>query len=324
MTGSAGHATSNNDLLASVLERTGLRGHVYCRSSARGAWGLRFAARPGAVFHAVAAGSCWLSYRSRRIQLVAGDVVLLPRTIAHTLSDAERTPCIDLERWLAKPTDSAGLRTLGARTGPITQVLCGVFEFDAGVVAHPVLDLLPECLHLQPGIQRSDLAGTLASLLGEHERGPLGSGLVIARLLDIMFVQLVRAWVETSAPSTTGWIGAQQDRILSRALGAIHGDPAHAWTVDELAHISGSSRATLARRFREWIGEAPLAYLTRVRLDEAAARLAQHDLGLADVALAVGYASEFAFSRAFRRQHGVAPGQYRARIQAGLRHSSAQ
>lgn len=306
----------DNDVLAALLERTGLRGKVYCHTQARAPWGLSFAAEAGAVFHTVSVGSCWLTQGRERLQLSAGDILIFPRGAVHALSDAPKSPKLELARWLAS-IRRGGRQMLGSQNGAVCEVLCGVYEFDVPARAHPVLELLPERLHLRPSVQRPDLAGTLASLHGEQARGPLGSALVISRLLDILFVQIVRAWVE-SAPQAAGWIGALAEPVLARALAAIHRDPGRAWSVDELARVSGTSRATLARRFGDQVGQTPLSYLTRVRLDEAARRLAHGQDSLAEIAQDVGYTSEFAFNRAFRRLHGEPPGRYRERMQTAI------
>jgi AraC-like DNA-binding protein len=302
----------DNDLLATVLERTGLRGHVYCSTEARAPWGLSLREQPGAVFHAISSGTCWLTHGRERVQLATGDVVLFAHGGAHTVSDVPKSPKLDLEAWLARGR-RAGRQVLGSARGPASEVLCGVYEFEVAAQAHPVLQLLPPLLHLRPSAQRKDLAGTLASLQGELARGPLGSALVMARLLDIMFVQIVRAWVETS-PEQSGWIGALTEPVLARALTAMHHELERDWSVETLARASGTSRATLARRFGEQIGEAPLAYLTRLRLEEAARKLARGEDNLSAIAQAVGYSSEFAFNRAFRRMFGEPPGRYRERV----------
>lgn len=244
--------------------------------------------------------------------------MLFPRAAPHALSDAPKSPKLALEEWLTR----RGAAALGGKTGALAEVLCGVYEFDPPGRSHPVLDLLPERVHLRPNPRRPDLAGTLASLHGEYARGPLGSALVISRLLDILFVQIVRAWTEAH-PRDAGWIGALDEPMLARALAALHREPGRAWSVAELAHLSGASRATLARRFNERVGEPPLAYLTRVRLEEAARRLARGQGALVEIAQDVGYASEFAFNRAFRRHHGEPPGHYRERMQA-VRAASAE
>lgn len=304
----------DSDVLATVLERSGLRGQVYCSTEARAPWGLALQQRAGAVFHVISAGTCWLTHGRERVQLAAGDVVLFARGDAHALSDAPRSPKLELEAWLSR-IGRGGRRQLGSQQGAATEVLCGVYEFDVSTRTHPVLELLPARLHLRPSTQRADLAGTLASLHGEHARGPLGSALVIARLLDVLFVQIVRAWVE-SAPRESGWIGALAEPVLARALAAMHRELERDWSVEQLARVSGTSRATLARRFGEQVGEAPLSYLTRLRLEEAARRLARGREGLAAIAQEVGYSSEFAFNRAFRRMYGEPPGHYRERARA--------
>jgi AraC-like DNA-binding protein len=302
-----------HDLLAAVLERTGLRGQVYCRTQARAPWGLSFKQQAGAVFHTVSAGTCWLTHGGERVQLAAGDLVLFARGAQHALSDAPRSPKLDLEAWLTR-IRRGGRQALGSDRGAVTEILCGVYDFELSARAHPVLDLLPPLLHLRPSAERPDIAGTLGSLHGEYARGPLGSALVISRLLDVLFVQIVRAWVE-GAPEQAGWIGALTEPVLARALAAMHRELERDWTVDELARVSGTSRATLARRFGEQVGEAPLAYLTRMRLEEAARRLVSGQEGLASIAQHVGYSSEFAFNRAFRRLYGEPPGRYRERLQ---------
>jgi AraC-like DNA-binding protein len=314
------------DLLATVLERTGLRGRVYCRSTGRAPWGLDFDGNDGALFHLIVSGTCWLLRGARRTQLVAGDVVLVPRGAPHALVDHPRSKRIRLVDWLKAPPGASSDETighapmrLGSASGDETEVLCGVYEFTTGSARHPVLRLLPDWLHVRShgGHASSDLEGTIASLRGESERGARGSTLVVSRLLDVLFVQIVRAWAEAEPPGKAGWIGALEDPILAQALAAMHAEPARAWTVETLARASGASRATLARRFVAEVGEPPLAYLTRIRLEEAARRLTTSPDALAEVAASVGYTSEFAFSRAFRRELGVAPGRYRESARPG-------
>lgn len=309
------------DVLASVIEQSGLRGRVYCRSVGRAPWGLDFDEGPeqGALFHLVVSGACWLLHGTKRTQLVAGDVVLVPRARPHALADDPRSPRIGLRAWLEGPGGRAGgdaPRPLGSARGAETEVLCGVYANAPGVVRHPVLDLLPDWLHVRArgGRTSAELEGTVASLRAESARGSTGgargSTLIVSRLLDILFVQLVRAWAEAE-PLRAGWIGALEDPVLARALAAMHEAPAHPWDVASLARRCGSSRATLARKFAARVGAPPLAYLTQLRLDLAARRLVTSQEGLAAVAAAVGYTSEFAFSRAFRRAFGQAPGAFR-------------
>lgn len=304
-------------MLASVIEQSGLRGRVYCRSLGRAPWGLDFdgGADDGSLFHLVVSGSCWLLHGSKRTQLAAGDVILIPRARRHALADDPRSQRMRLADWLASQggemRDDA-TRRLGSESGTEAEVLCGVYAHSPGAIRQPVLDLLPDWLHVRArgGRANAELEATVSSLRAESAMGARGSTLIVSRLLDILFVQIVRAWAEM-APARAGWIGALQDPALAKALAAMHSAPAHNWDVASLARWCGSSRATLARKFTAQVGQAPLAYLTQLRLQLAAHRLATSRDGLATVAASVGYSSEFAFSRAFRRAFGKPPAAFR-------------
>jgi transcriptional regulator GlxA family with amidase domain len=197
-------------------------------------------------------------------------------------------------------------------------VLCGVYQLDAPGAQHPVLGLLPPVLHVPATRTRAnpELDATLASLAREYSRGERGSTVIVARLLDVLLIQVVRVWADDQPAGGAGWIGALGDPVLSRALSAMHGDLPRAWDVAALARAAATSRATLGRRFGAAVGEPPLAYLQRVRMHEAARRLRGSDAGLAAIAAAIGYHSEFAFNRAFRRRFGVPPGEFRRRHRA--------
>jgi AraC-like DNA-binding protein len=304
------------DVLASVIEQSGLRGRVYCRSLGRAPWGLDFGgdAGDGGLFHLILSGACWFLHGGKRTQLVAGDIVLVPRGRRHALADDPRSPRRELAAWLAGSVGAAGdvPRRLGSARGAETEVLCGIYAQPSRALRQPVLDLLPDWLHVRArnGRASAELESTVASLRAESAMGARGSSLIVSRLLDILFVQIVRAWADAN-PGRAGWIGALEDPVLARALAALHDAPAHAWDVATLARRCGSSRSTLARKFTAQVGQSPLAYLTQLRLDLAARRLATSRDGLAAVAASVGYSSEFAFSRAFRRAFGTPPAGFR-------------
>ncbi|HEU4730086.1 MAG TPA: cupin domain-containing protein, partial [Kofleriaceae bacterium] len=200
-----------------MLESSQLRGRVFCTSVARAPWGLRFPARAEAVFHLVTCGNAVLLTGARRHALGQGDLVLLPRGEAHALADHARSKQIDLATWLAAATPG-GMPPLGGR-GTETRVLCGVYQLDVPGAQHPVLGLLPEVLHLPAARTRAhpELEATLASLAREQERGERGSTVIVSRLLDVLLVQLVRAWADDQPPGGAGWIGALGDPTLSRA-----------------------------------------------------------------------------------------------------------
>ena len=295
------------DALTRALERSGLRGSVYCQSSARGTWGLRFDHEARATFHVVTSGTCWLTAGKAHVQLVVGDVLLLPRAQRYAIGDRPNPRTIALNEWLVQA------RPLGSGAGPATRVICGVYDSDVMIGRHPILQLFPDVIHLRDAGGSRELSSTLSALAAEFERPASGSSLVVSRLLDVMFVQIVRAWVETSPRGESRWLGALDDDLLARALGLLHTEPGRDWSVADLAKTCGTSSSTLTRKFAAQVGEPPLAHLARIRMQEAARLLrSQPSAGLAAVASAVGYSSEFAFNRAFRRELGVPPGRYRA------------
>ena len=311
---------SVDDLLGHLIETTRIRGQVFCQTEAVAPWGLRFEPRAEAVFHLVTAGSAFALVGHERYALAQGDLMVFPRGDAHAVVDHPRSKTIELTRWLAAHPGSHGVMQLGDhrgdRRGVETRVLCGVYQFDGLGAHHPVLRLLPPVLHLAAGRARAypELSETLTTLAREHERRERGSAVIISRLLDVLFVQMIRAWAEGQPVGTAGWIGALTDPMLARALGAMHRDLRRGWTVAALADAAGTSRATLGRRFVAQVGEAPLGYLARARMQEAARLLGLTDDGLAAIGDRVGYTSEFAFSRGFRRCFGVPPGEYRRRL----------
>jgi AraC-like DNA-binding protein len=299
------------DVLASVLEVTGLTGRVYCASVAPAPWGLRIDAGSSITFHVVTQGTCWLAAGGAPVRLVRGDVAMLPHASGHCLYDAPASRRASLPEWRAAEEE----RRRAAQDVPadrVTRLICGAFRFETEG-PHPVLRLLPEVVHI-PSRQAEtnrDLQGTLAALARELESGDVGSATVVSRLLDVLFIQIVRAWLDTRPEGQSGWLGATRDRTIGRALALLHASPAEDWSIESLAEAVGMSRAPLARRFTEQVGQPPLAYLTDLRMQIAARLLRHADTPLCEVARAVGYTSEFAFNRAFKRLRGVPPGQFR-------------
>jgi AraC-like DNA-binding protein len=314
--GAPGRYRCRVDVLSDLIDTARVHGAVLGSIRARHPWGLELAADDGAAFHAVAAGTCWLRVDGREpVQLLPGDVVLLTRGGRHVLSS---TP--DAE---AKPYDSASAREAATTSGelvlpgdgPTTRFLCAAYSYDRAL-NHPLLAALPHVLHL-PAADAPPLSAVAASLhLMDTEIGRRdpGARAVVARMIDILFVQVLRGWLAGDGgpgEPVAAWGAALRDPHIGSALAMLHGEPARGWTVSELADAVHSSRATFNRRFAELVGEPPIAYLTRWRMELAARALRDGDTSVAAAAHAVGYRSEFAFSRAFTRHHGIAPGRYR-------------
>ena len=296
------------DVLGQILDRSRLTGQIYCRTVARAPWGLRFPARPEVVLHLCVAGTCLLFQGAERFALGPGDVVLLPHGDGHAMADSPRSPRKPLTEWLESP--GAARKRLGG-DGLETVVLCGSYAAVSPLV-HPVLRLLPSRVHLRGAEESARALGPTVSLLDrESERNERGGSVIVPRLLDVLLVQVLRAWADRQPPGEAGWLGALRDPILSRALGLMHAEPGRDWDIPELARRAGTSRPTLARRFAADVRQSPRAYLTNVRMQEAAHLLRTTDDSLGAIAERVGYRSEFAFNRAFHRAVGAPPGAYR-------------
>ncbi|UUU37365.1 AraC family transcriptional regulator [Streptomyces sp. CA-210063] len=225
--------------------------------------------------------------------------------------DEEAIPYAELEA--AHPPGGEGVVDLGG-AGPVVRVVCGKFHYAGNTDGHPVLSALPEVVHVpgmsaDPGLQ--DVVRTLAT---ETAGGQPGSRAVATRLTEVLFVLAIRAWIEradTAGETGPSWLTALRDPRIGTALSLMHEEPHRDWTVESLARTVTMSRPAFARQFKEVVGLTPLAYLSRVRIDLAARLLRDTDNPVGDIAQAVGYRSEFAFSRAFSREQGIAPGRYR-------------
>ncbi|MER5710975.1 AraC family transcriptional regulator [Streptomyces sp. NPDC053253] len=275
-------------------------------------WGFRFSPSRGAGFHVVLQGTAWLlpPDDGTPVRLGPGDVVLLAHGTGHALADRPDTPLVD-----AQPAPDGSWPTPPDR-GPVgaeeTLLLCGAYQLSRAR-AHPLLTELPPYVHFPARVGTHPRLRAAVDLLGAELAEPQpGSDAVVPALLDTLLLYLLRAWWLTECGDrSTGWSAALSDPVVAGALRALHDDPARPWTVEELGALGGLSRAAFARRFTTLVGRSPLAYLTWWRMTTAGRLLRSDDLPLRVVAERSGYSSEFAFAKAFKREYGVAPGQYR-------------
>ncbi len=310
------------DVLTDVLAKTRVHGGISGRIQARAPWGLSFDGSRPASFHVVVQGACWvrLDGAAEPVQLVQGDVALLPRGVAHVLADAPDRPTVDFRAVVGEQAVRPGTTLVVGGTGAPTVLVCGAYDEDSEL-AYGLLRALPPLVHL-PAAQaaRERALPTAVHLLAaEIERPSPGSDDVVSRLVDVLLIYILRSWRERDPASCPGWFDALVDPLLGRAISLIHEHPQRRWTVAALAAEVSLSRAAFARRFATLVGEPPLAYVSRWRMTVAAALLRDTTQPIAVVADRVGYDSEFAFARAFRRAHGVAPGRYRRHRAAGGR-----
>lgn len=272
-----------------------------------GPWGVQVGGSPCIGIHYVEHGRCWLRLEGADpTELRQGDVALLPHGTAHILSDHPERPAVALETFLKEPSPRNG----GA---PNARVVCAAQPVDADLrQKHPLMRELPRVVHRSSAdIQSSpSLAPCLSLLLQELRSARPGRAALVELLLQTLLVYVVRQWLDEQ-PRPSGWASALRDGRIALALEAMHKMPEAAWTVESLAEVAGMSRAAFARRFRTLADEGPLSYLTRLRLSRAAQLLRNTDEGLSSIAGQVGYTSEFAFSRAFKREVGASPSKYR-------------
>src|SRR3954447_12731308 len=251
------------DPLADVFDLARVSGAVMAQLIAYEPWGVAVDPVPGAVFHAVVAGSCWLRMPGRAPQhLMPGDVVLLPTNTPHELvssADDRMDSPARLETDTPRTPDSD---MVIPGPGAAARVLCAAYDYDHEV-AHPLMSQLPPVLHVPVGMPGDDGAvpATLRLLALELGGRPLGSRTAVGRLIDVLLIHAMRAWLRAQeADKSDGWLLALRDPVIARAMNAIHRPPGEPWTIESLAREVSVSRATLARRFAQRVGETPTEY----------------------------------------------------------------
>jgi AraC-like DNA-binding protein len=297
------------DPLGEALHLLRMDGAFYCRSELRAPWGHTLPPLPGYLwFHVVTSGSLELLAGDEVRALSPGELALVPHGTGHVLRSGPGVPVPDI-RELDRVEVGDRYETLRqGEDGPLTTLLCGAVRFGHPAAA-ALVAVLPEIVHLGGGTER--LQGTLALLAAEAREARLGGEAVITRLADILVIQAIRSWLESEPGARPGWLGALNDPHIGRAISLIHGDPARDWTVESLARELAMSRSSFAARFTQLVGEPAMAYVTRWRMQVAMAALRDERATIAELAGRLGYRSEAAFARAFKRETGMPPGAVR-------------
>jgi AraC-like DNA-binding protein len=306
------------DPLADVLDLSRVRGALMANVRAHAPWGLALPESGGASFHAVTAGTAWLRAAGHEaIQLMPGDLLLLPSGVSHRLSSEPKGRCQPFDRSMKEElmTPEGDLHLAGH--GAVTTFVCAGYDYDLDV-ARPLMSLLPDVLHVPADpVGGRDIAAIVELLAGEIGVREAGSRAAVARLIDLLLIAAIRRWSEQQPQDAPpSWLTALRDPQIGRVLALLHDRPGERWTLAALAREVHVSRATLARRFAEAVGEPPLAYLGRWRMHLAAQRLRHTTNTVEAIAHELGYTSEFAFNRAFSRHRGQPPGRYRRLAQA--------
>ena len=309
-------------LLRTALERLRLEGAVFLRAEYREPWtyesmsGPMTAAmlRPGTdrvvLFHVVASGSCWVAVRGGAKHWAGpGDVIVLPYGDQHTMGGLEVADVVPITTFMP-PAPWAQMPVLRyGRDGSETDVVCGYLH-SLDPLFDPALRALPSVFVVHPtGPAAQWVRANIEYALEQTSAGTLG---IPTRLPEVLLVEVLRLHLATAPAVDQGWTAALRDPVLAPALASMHRRPERKWTVELLARESLVSRSQLDTRFREVLGRSPIRYLTEWRMHVAQDLLATTDLGVVAVARQVGYDSEEAFSRAFKRSRGDAPSVWRA------------
>lgn len=304
------------DTLDDLLGRMHVEGSWYAGLRAGAPWAMSFSVAPLARLVIVIEGRSILTSPGIEgpMELSAGDCIIVQAGIGFALQDQLGRSTVRCEAVFEQAVN--GEATVGGG-GAVTAIQSGRFSFDTAA-AEPLMPLLPPILRIRLDEERSTaVRATLDLMALESRQDAMGKGSITDRLADVLFIQVLRAWCATERDVRIGWLAALRVPPLAAALRAMHSDLARQWTVEDLAREAAMSRSSFAALFKEVVGEPPLSYLASWRVHRAKALLKETQLSLMEIALQVGYESDTALSRAFRRIEQMPPGTWR-KSQRGL------
>lgn len=298
------------DVLTDVLNTLELKGWLSSRRELIPPWRYDFAPSKDSMFHVLSYGGAYLQVEgdSEPIWVEDGDVLLFPTGHPHSLYDDPASAQTRLVRLDYNPQRGYQLVESGGE-GSRPLMLCGAFHF-AYPHNFPLLQRLPKLIHIRGSQEQQSFVDIMRLLIRESASQQHGAEVMQRRLTELLFIQVIRLWIDQQAESSGGWVGALRDQPISVALGLIHQSPERQWTVKELAAAAALSRSAFSARFTELVGEPPMTYLTRWRMLRAT-RLLKNEVRMDTIAEMLGYESEAAFRKAFKREIGIPPAQYR-------------
>ena len=321
------------DVLSDVLAAVRLKGAVFLDVDAGTPWVgetpaaeiIAPAVMPDAehiiMFHLIMSGSCWAALSTDDaeppIQLTAGDVLVVPKGQQHVMSSEPGVHGIPNLSIYRRPVDRPLPFSIrhGGEGDIRTRFICGYLGCDARPF-NPLLSALPDLMRARPPQEGGWVTDLFRIALAERDRPRAGTETILSKLSELMFVEIVRRHIESLPEESGGWLSGLRVRHIGEALKLIHGRPTEEWTLDGLARDVGLSRTTFADRFVHYAGMPPMQYLARWRMQLAARRLENPGNTIAQVAAEVGYESEAAFNRAFKKLIGTSPGKWRKRGRA--------
>ena len=303
------------DALSDILKTIRLHASTYFCSDFNTPWGMEISQVSSGLFHVIVEGECWLKLPNnlQSIHMNEGDIVAFPTGGAHSISDqptSEKQPGpVVIEKIL---NGENPFYDLGGRPHSGQQTLmCGSFDYDASI-SHPFLKALPCFIHIRAN-ETPELGWLreLVAVLSRESRQPSpGSSVVVDRLTEVLFIQLLRHYVRQES-SNLGYLSALSDAKVGRALNLIHGEERAQWSVETLGKEVALSRSAFTDRFTKRVGLSPKTYLMNWRMQKARSKLEHTELSMFDIAQSAGYSSEAAFSKAFKALFEITPGSLR-------------
>jgi AraC-like DNA-binding protein len=308
------------DPLSDLLRVVRLDGAYFYALEASGPWGVESAPSAQLVprimpssehliaYHILSGGHCFGGIVGEEpVEMSAGDVIVFPHGDAHLISSAPR---LRIDRLATTPVRYPFSVHLGP-PGPVgASFVCGYLGCDRRPF-NPLLAALPRCIHVR-ALTNDWIAGFIRQVTEESKAGRTGAEGVLTRLAELMFIEVIRRHLDELPEGQSGWLAGLKDAVVGRALAALHAKPARDWSLDALAREAATSRSGLTRRFTQFLGQSPMQYLSQWRIQLAATALAQGGATVAAIAGDVGYESEAAFSRAFKKATSMSPGAWRA------------
>ncbi len=289
------------DVLSEVLQLLRLKAHVYFYADFCGSWSISSPNSNQAKFHIVERGTCWLHMANSKqaITLRSGDLVFFANNARHIISESPLKPDDDLE---------AGIIVGEENAGPTTRIICGNFDFDSNLM-NPILSTLPEVIHIKSNEPTNaiQLESLMRFIYLETESDTLGSTAVVDKLCDILFVQIIRSWLNKNKHQQ-GFLAALADPQSHQALKQFHAKPGETWTVELLAQQAGMSRSAFAKRFHTIMAKPPMEYVAHWRMQCAYELLITSNKSMAQLAEMFSYQSEASFRKAFKQHIGLTPG----------------
>ena len=333
----AAPAGAGIDVLSDVLRTIKLTAALFFPLEASSPWAdeipvatrLRRSILPGAQhvvsYHVVLDGRCWVALPDgQTAKLDSGDIMVIPHGDAYVMSSApgmhSDMPADAVLAFFRQAAAATAASTLveGGGGPPCARLVCGFLGCDIRPF-NPVLEALPRLVHLRRPEDRSirdRFAPLIEFAVAESSERRAGAQSVLLRLSEVLFIEVVRRYLESLPPDRTGWLSGLRDPTVGRALALMHHHPAKEWTLEQLVTDIGVSRSTLADRFTHLVGLPPMRYLARWRMQLASRLLLDGSAKVSAVAFAVGYQSEAAFSRTFKQNVGVSPAEWRRRHQS--------